>query len=680
MKSRKKWLSVLLTVCMIFCLTACGGETEDADNTDTQNKSEQSEETKMEDTVAEAPADTASEPAATDTEWVVYWYLCGSDLETNYGAATTDLAEMFEVTLPENVRVVIQTGGAAEWQNDFVNAEVMQRFVYDNEGLKLIEEVPSASMGEAQTLYDFLNFAETNFPGKHTVINFWNHGGGSVSGAAFDQLYGNDSLNLAELYQVFASLYGETPETKPVDIIGFDTCLMATVDTAYTFSDFGKYLVASEEVEPGNGWLYSGWIGAIAKNPAIEALDLAKAICDTYAEGCELAGTQDNITLSVTDLSKVNDLVTAYNDFGKEALASAIEDPAFFAHFSQIAVNVENFGGNTREQGFTNMADLGHLAKKSTELLPDTSTNVISALENCVEYKVNGKYRSESAGLSCYYSYNADVDDFNGYAAVGAGEAFKYYYAYGLTGELSEDGMEYIAQMNYEVLPELLTLDSVNWEDMPVTVDEEGCSTLTLGSDAANILSSITFELYYADVEEDIMLCLGTDNDIIGDWDNGVFKDNFRGVWGSIDGALCYMEIAYEGEDYNLYSVPVLLNDEEYNLMVIYDFNTEEFYIQGARKPIDESGAADKNIRELVVGDILQTIHYASSISEADGELTAVPVDTITVTADTAFSEMELGDGTFIMMYVMEDSQGNVVSSAPVTFESLNGEITTSVE
>lgn len=44
--------------------------------------------------------------------WVIYWYLCGSDLESNAAAATTDLQEMLQVTLPENVKVVIQTGGA----------------------------------------------------------------------------------------------------------------------------------------------------------------------------------------------------------------------------------------------------------------------------------------------------------------------------------------------------------------------------------------------------------------------------------------------------------------------------------------------------------------------------------------------------------------------------------------
>lgn len=403
-------------------------------------------------------------------------------------------------------------------------------------------------------------------------------------------------------------------------------------------------------------------------------------ICDSYVKGCEEAGTQDNITLSVTNLSKLSGLLGAYEDFGKEALAKAAEDPAFFAHFSQIAGTTENFGGNTREQGFTNMADLGHLAEKSADLLTQSSAGVLSALDDCVEYRVNGKYRPDSKGLSCYYSYNGDVDNFNEYAALGTGEAFKYFYAYGLTGEVSDSGMEFLQKMNYESLPKLPSLEEMGWEDMPVTVDDEGCATLELGAKAYDMLSALDFELYYADPEEDIMLCLGTDNDIIADWENGVFKDNFRGVWGSMDGALCYMELSMEGDTYNQYSVPVLLNGEEYNLSIIYDFETEEYSIEGARKPLDENGAADKNVRRLQVGDTIQTIHYASDLSSDSDELTAVPVDTITVSEETAFSEMELGDGTFIMLYAMHDMQGNTVYSAPITFTSQNGEITTTVD
>ena len=672
----KKLITIIIIISMILSLTACSG----GEETSQQSGKAVVDTEKAKVDAIKAEVDTKEADTNTNTEWTVYWYLCGSDLESNFGAATNDLAEMMEVKLPENVKVVIQTGGAYIWQNDVISADTLGRYVYDHNGLQLIEELPSASMGDAQTLKDFLVFGKENFPAKRNAVVLWNHGGGSVSGASFDELYGMDSLSLAEMYQAFADAFGEDMQNPPVDIIGFDTCLMATVDTAYTFSGIARYLVASQELEPGNGWLYSGWIGALADTPDMEPLELSKTICDSYEEGCIEVGTQDNITLSVADLSKVSGLITAYDDFGKEALAKAVVNPAFFAHFSKIANNVENYGGNTREQGFTNMTDLGTLAIKSSDLLPETTEAVTTALEDCVVYQVKGKYRPEAAGLSCYYSYNGDVDDFIAYAGVSPADSFKFLYAYGLTGQLSEEGMDYISQMNYRSLPELLTLNSVDWQDMPVTVDENGNSTLTLGSEAIDILSSLSFQLYYADPEEDILLCLGTDNDIVADWDRGVFKDNFRGVWGSLDGALCYMEIAYEGESYNQYSVPILLNGEEYNLLVIYDFETGEYLIDGARKPLDESGAADKNIRYLVVGDKIQTIHYASSISDGGDELTTVPVDTIKVTSQTAFAETELGDGLFIMMYVMQDSQGNAAYSAAVTFESSGGEIITSVD
>lgn len=50
------------------------------------------------------------------------------------------------------------------------------------------------------------------------------------------------------------------------------------------------------------------------------------------------------------------------------------------------------------------------------------------------------------------------------------------------------------------------------------------------------------------------MLWLGTDNDMNADWENGVFYDNFRGVWGSIDGNMVFMELSDESEDYTMFS------------------------------------------------------------------------------------------------------------------------------
>ena len=659
---KKKLMSLLLTLAMGLSLVACGGGEETPAAPEVQG-----------------PSGTEHVPVdAADGSWAVYWYLCGSDLETSGGFATTDLQEMLEVQLPENVNVVIQTGGAEVWQNDLMDASKLQRWLYNSEGLQLVDEQDGAvNMGEAQTLYEFLYFANENFPADKVAVTFWNHGGGSVSGAAFDEIYGFDSLDLGEMYAAFDAVWPADPQSPALELVGFDTCLMATVDVAAVFQNFAKYLVGSEEVEPGNGWLYSGWLGELAANPAMEGDDLGIAICNTYYEGCEAVGTQDQTTLSLTDLTKLTPLLDAYEAFGQEAFVAATQDPGFFAQLGRLAAQSENYGGNTREQGYTNMVDLGHLARQTAWMLP-SAQDVCDALDECVVYQVGGPYRAEATGLSCYYSYNGDIDDFNGYINVGAGIAFKHLYAYGLTGELAEGGEEYLASLDIQELPEIVTLADVGWDGAALDLDDEGTSFLVLGPEAADVLAGIGFSLFYVDEENDQMMLLGTDNDMTADWDNGIFYDNFRGVWGAIDGCLVYMELSFEGEGYNLYSVPILLNGDLYNLQVAYDFDVEEWSILGASQGLDDSGMASKELRLLEEGDVITTIWKVASYS-GDDDFEMYTVDEITVTADTAFGEADLFDGRYSMVFEMWDYIGNYAYSEAVIFDVIDGEIWTTV-
>ena len=175
---------------------------------------------------------SSTKSSGSGDSWVIYWYLCGSDLESNAAAATTDLQEMLQVTLPENVKVVIQTGGAKKWQNDQVKADRLQRYEYSGNTLELKDEADQASMGDPATLKDFLKYGEENYQADHKMLLFWNHGGGSVSGVSFDENYDADSLTLDELSQAMKEVYGDK---KALEVVGFDTCLMATLDTANVF-------------------------------------------------------------------------------------------------------------------------------------------------------------------------------------------------------------------------------------------------------------------------------------------------------------------------------------------------------------------------------------------------------------------------------------------------------------
>ena len=663
---------------MIIGLAACSKDEAATDTgTDVNKKSDISTAgTESDATVATNPAvNTNVDPDS----WVIYWYLCGSDLETKWGCATTDMTEMFQVALPDNVKVVIQTGGSAEWQNEFTDSSMLYRYVYSGTDLLLADAQPSASMGAAQTLYDFLDFADANFNAGHKALVFWNHGGGSLDGAAFDELYDYDSISLVELYDVLNTRYGATSSISnpEFDLIGFDTCLMATIDVANVLQNFAGYLVASEETEPGNGWYYTGWLGDLAANPSMDGRTLGKAICDRYYEGCELAGTESEVTLSLTDLSKVPALLDAYKAYGEDCLALASQDPGFFTEFYRSAINSENYGGNTKEQGYTNMVDLGHLAQNTMEYIP-SSAAFLKALEDANVYKVKGRYRAESTGLSGYYSYDFDQDSLYKFNAVGASEPLKYLFAYELTGEMGSDMEAYVSSLDISEFAAIETMEGMGWDGAKFDFDSEGSAYVCLGEAAADIISDIRLMLFYMDQENDTMMFMGEDNNIVCDWENGIFTENFYGTWGCINGTPVYMERTYGDDVYNLYSVPVLLNGEEYNLQVAYAFADGQYYVLGARQGIDASGMASKELRQLEYGDEIDIIWQLTSFENPD-DFEMYTVETAIVDENFEFTDDYLEDGQYGMVFVMRDAYGNESMTDAVLFDIIDGEIFTSV-
>lgn len=612
--------------------------------------------------------------------WTIYVYFCGSNLESIDGQATIDIEEIIDAQLPDNVRVLIQTGGAKTWQNSIIDADHIQRYLYHENTLTLIDQQPDSNMGDPATVSDFLSFGEKNYPADHKVFIFWNHGSGSVYGAAFDERFDNDSLTLNEMQQAFAMVYSLSDVNPPFEIIGFDACLMATIDTAKVFAPIARYLVASEELEPGIGWHYTGWLNRFGENTGVNGAQVGKFICDTYIANCANYDCDAEVTLSVIDLGRLPALTQAYDNLGNEALIAAAKQPSnFMAALGRNAIDAENYGGNTKEQGYSNMVDLGGFIENSRDILPTHASTFLRALEDCVVYQVAGMYRRNSSGLSGYFPYNGDKNNFRDFSTVqSASEPFKHLFSLLLNGQLTASGKIYLSSLGCESDPQLTTLKSHELEDFPVDITDDGVAVLTLGAETADLLKSVHMQLFYFDEKADIILALGSDNNLQADWERGVFTDNFQNTWGAINDHLVYMEISAQEDEYNLYSVPILLNGKEYNLRVAYDFKTESYIILGARKGIDESGEADKHLRQLKKGDQITTLHFMQTISDENDEMRQVPIDTFIVDNPPVFTDVNLGDGTFAFMFEMIDMQNNSALSDVIKFTVKNGEITVS--
>ncbi len=620
--------------------------------------------------------------------WVIYWYICGSDLETEQGQATMDLREMLDVSLPENVSVVIQTGGAGYWWNDVVSPSSIQRYVYNSRDLYLVDEEPMANMGDAETLADFLRFATTYYPADHEALIFWNHGGGTIGGAEYDENYYYDSLMLDEMYSALQSTLPLSEADPPLDLICFDACLMASVDVAYTLCDAAHYLVASEELESGYGYSYDGILSALAQNPYMSPQELGVTICQTFEQANSYAGDEYSAynTLSCTDLTQIRPLMEAVEHYGAEVLNAGFGDYANLAEFARCAMECENYGGNNDEDGYADLVDLGDLAEHSGNIVTSSAVSaVLEALNQCVVYQVKGMYRASAHGLSCFFPYDFDSFSVSTFEEQGCSPVLKYLYRYLMTGEVTQDAYDYVTSLigtsqqsaEYRTIEtELPTIESMGWDDTQIYYDDEYNSYIDLGPDASSVLSSVCFELWYGDPDYDLMMYLGTDDNLSFNWADGIFTDQFYGSWGHLDGFPVFMELSYASSEYNVYTVPILLNGEEYNLLVVYDFENNVWMIMGARRSISDEGMADKDLRQLEVGDEVTILWYYTTLSGVE-DLQEFEAEVITVTENTEFTYETLFDGLYGIMYDYTDLQGNTGLSQVAMFEIENGEIYT---
>lgn len=65
--------------------------------------------------------------------------------------------------------------------------------------LELVESLENASMGEAQTLTDFLTRGQAHYPTKDSMLILWDPGAGAVKGVCYDENHACDPLTLKEL-------------------------------------------------------------------------------------------------------------------------------------------------------------------------------------------------------------------------------------------------------------------------------------------------------------------------------------------------------------------------------------------------------------------------------------------------------------------------------------------------
>jgi len=375
-------------------------------------------------------ADDAATP-----EWL---FLVYHDADCNLEAPMMrDLEEMLAVGSSKDVKVVAlvdrhpssddpysgeAVGGLADWTTTKL-VEVEKGVLVE------LADLGEKDMGDGATLSSFVVDAVKRFPSKHVALVLGDHGA-AWPGICADETSKDDMLSLEKLETALAA--SAKALGRPLDLVGFDACLMANLEVADALAPYANVLVGSEELEPGSGWDYTPVLEALEKAPDTDALALGALIADHFQASFRVPETDEDgdvgvtITLSVVDLSKVVAVAKAAHALGeactKHLAAGGREG---FIGLARARAKAEEYGRNGKP-GAKGMAlhDLVDLARhdaretKGDETVAAAAKEVEAAVAAAVTHVVHGKARPDAHGLSIYLPVDG-ASTYVAYATIG---------------------------------------------------------------------------------------------------------------------------------------------------------------------------------------------------------------------------------------------------------------------
>lgn len=638
-------------------------------------------------------------PMGAEGTWTIFVYLCGSDLESDSGMATDDMMEMVNSGAGGNVRFVVECGGAYSWENNISSSRSNKRILIENGEAVEVGSVSRSNMGATSTLANFLSWGVANYPAEKMGVVLWNHGGGSITGVCFDETASDDSLSLREIDAALLSVFGSM--TDKFEFIGFDACLMGTIETANIMASYADYMYGSQEMEPGSGWDYESIGSFLMNDPSVSGAELGKVVCDSFLASCRAVQDDDLTTLAVIDLSKVDPLIEAFNTFASSMYSAGEDQNALTAMVRGIEA-ADNFGGNNRAEGYTNMVDLGGIIEACAPYT-DGAEALKGALSDAVLYQVQGLTHQGASGLSIYYPlrvegseeltifskvcvspYYLSFIDRQTHGSVNYGDTGNYtdeywfdtnnfwnwisdYFYDETTGSYEvEDSTD--SYWNYTDDYEQTGESPLITFENPPQWDSEGYYWFSLTEEGWNNAADVYGYVYQLSADGEDIIELGETYDVYVDWEENYFCDMFDGYWLSLpDGQNLATYISDVTDEYVIYSSPILLNDEEVYLRLRQDFDDWSVTVEGVWNGISDSGASGRTTWQIQNGDVIVPLYYAYfGYDMEDGEYIGWEY---TVRGDLTIDYAMMEEGMYYFAFCIDDIYGDYYMTDFVTFE-----------
>ena len=636
-------------------------------------------------------------------------FMCGADLESRSAMATKDIQEMLAADLGDKINLIVYTGGARQWQNNVISSQTNQ--IYQIKGGKLVslnDNVGNLPMTKPDTLSAFIKWGAANFPADRYHLIFWDHGGGSTGGYGYDEKFTTaGAMSLAGINKALKD-GGVT-----FDIVGFDTCLMATVENALVVSNYSDYLVASEETEPGVGWYYTDWLTALGKDTSMAATEIGKNIIDSFTYACAQTCPGQKTTLSLIDLAELSETVPAeLADFSKDTTEMISSD-----QFQTVS----DARSQTREFAASSKIDQVDLVDFAYRMGTKESKELAEALKSAIKYNKTSTNMTNAYGLSIYFPYKkaSKVDSMvDTYEDIGMDEDYakciQSFASLGVAGQVASGGTGSAmpslfgelagsssassGNASAELITQLLTsflssdfssvsgltsgntgflgrsLDvekaakyiAANQFDSSAliwTTNSEDYTCISLTPEQWKLVQDLQLNMFYDDGEG--YIDLGMDTIYEFDEEGNLLAPDDR-TWLAIDKenvAFYVIDAQVTDDCYAITGrVPCEINGERANLILVFDSENENGYVAGACYDYvaGETETIAKNLTELQQGDTIDFVcdYYGYDHKFQQNFYIGEQITVKTSMADLVIENLPVGDGNTLVTYRFTDIYG----------------------
>ena len=292
----------------------------------------------------------------------------------------------------------------------------MKKLVVDSilEGDVIKDDLGQTDAANPNVLKDFIDWTMRKYPAKKKMVVIWGHGSGLSIAWDFPPryapsivTYAPDALTLHGLGQAFKDL-----ECGTIDILGFNSCLMGTIDVSYELRVPVTYCVASEGLTPRTSWPYHRILEELGDTPDMDAETFAHKIVEEYISYYRHSVTQTESQRRKTiGLGKVVDLGKSVDlgkvvDLGKSVDLGKVVDLGKSVDLAKV------FNLGPEEELGRKGIDMSAFNVKESNKVVDAMVPLVKLLRQKLQYLDRATFAAVLAAHAASQSYfNRDFTD-----------------------------------------------------------------------------------------------------------------------------------------------------------------------------------------------------------------------------------------------------------------------------